>query len=75
MNKNTRDMWKLKRMKKNVCDFVDNFPTNFLKRITFLHPMGVCGWTFHRTGLNKPRDRARIARDRAGITKDKWHIW
>ena len=31
-------------------DFVDNFPTHFLKSITFLHPMGVCGWTFHRTG-------------------------
>ena len=32
-------------------DFVNNFPTNFLKSITFLHPMGVCGWTFHRTGI------------------------
>ena len=30
-------------------DFVDNFPTHFLKSITFLHPMGVCGWTFHCT--------------------------
>ena len=35
--------------KKNMRDFVDNFPTNFLKRITFLHPMGVYGWTFHCT--------------------------
>ena len=31
---------------------MNNFPTNFLKSITFLHPMGVCGWTFHRTDLN-----------------------
>ena len=34
---------------KNARDFVDNFPTYFLKRINFLHPMGVCGWTFHPT--------------------------
>ena len=31
--------------------FVNNFPTNILKSTTFLHPMGVCGWTFHRTGV------------------------
>ena len=30
-------------------DFVNNFPTNLLKSITFLHPMGVCGQTFHHT--------------------------
>ena len=36
-------------------DFDHNFPTNFLKRITFLHPMGVCGWTFHSTGVSEPR--------------------
>ena len=33
----------------NARDFVDNFPTNFLRSITFLHPVSVCGWTFHRT--------------------------
>ena len=50
MNKNTKDMLKFKTKTKNCDDFVDNFHTNFLKRITFLHPTGVCGWTFHRTG-------------------------
>ena len=29
--------------KEIVRDFVNNFPTNLLKSITFLHPMGVCG--------------------------------
>ena len=38
----------------NARDFVDNFPTNFLRSITFLHPLGVCGWTFHRTELHLP---------------------
>ena len=35
---------------KKTRDCVDKFPTNILKSITFLHPRGVCGWTFHRTG-------------------------
>ena len=46
MNKNTKNMFKFKTKTKIVRDFVNSFPTNFLKFITFLHPMGVCGWTF-----------------------------
>ena len=39
-----------------ACDFVENFPKHFLKKITFLHPLGVCEWTFHRTGPLKVID-------------------
>ena len=51
MNKTTRNVLKFKTKTKIARYFVNNFPTNVLKSITFLHPMGVCGWTFHRTAF------------------------
>ena len=51
MNKNIMNMLKFKTKTKSTRDSVNNFPTNFSKSITFLHPMGVCGWTFHRTDI------------------------
>ena len=41
--------WNLRQRQKIVLFFINNFPTNFLKSITFLHQMGVFGWTFHHT--------------------------
>ena len=45
-------MLKVKTKTKIARDFVNNFPTNVLKSITFRHPMGVCGWTFHCTEVD-----------------------
>ena len=41
-------MFKFKTKTKIVRDFVNSFPTNFLKFTTFLHPMGVLA-DFYRT--------------------------
>ena len=49
MNKTTRNLLKFKTKTKNARFFVNKFPINILKSMTFLHPVGVCGWTFHRT--------------------------
>ena len=50
----TRNMLKVKTKTKIARDFVNNFLKNDLKSITFLHPMGVCVWTFHRTDFKIP---------------------
>ena len=48
MNKNTRNKEQ---------GTVNNFPTNFLKSITFLHPTGVCGWNFYQTAKMKSKEK------------------
>ena len=69
MNKNTRNVLKLKTKTKIVRDFVNNFPTNILKSITFLHPLGVCGWTFHRTLTNSEKSSGVVPEPLYTITR------